>query len=194
MATYSRRFTRKRSSVFSPEFMCLLVLVAASVTTVWYAGHKLVVNLSIVETAANFLGMTQAPAATRQVGYSPAREQEAEVQAPAATAATGAPYCPAGETPAFANGIGALKQQLGGAMGTPVECEHAASVRGDTIQQTSTGLAAYNGTTNIVTFTNGWRHWALTADGLVTWDGTEADPPERAAPPGEAGAPSDEDQ
>jgi hypothetical protein len=191
MATFPRRLTRKRSA-FSAESLCLLVLLAASVATAWYAGHMLVMNLSGIETAAAFLGITQSTDLTRQVGYSSTREQDAVVQPAAAGAA---PYCQAGQTPTFANGIAALKQQVGDAMGTPVECEHVASVRGDTIQQTSTGLAAYNSSTNTVTFTDGWHHWALTADGFVSWDGTEASPPPPTADqPDDADAPPDQAQ
>ena len=52
-------------------------------------------------------------------------------------------------------------------MGAPLECEHPASGNGDTIQQTTTGLAAYTSATNTVSFTDGWRHWAITPSGFV---------------------------
>lgn len=192
MATFSRRLTHKRPT-FSAESMCLVVLLAASVMTAWYAGHKLVMNLSGIETVATFLGMTQSADLTRQVGYSSSREQGSDAQTAAGTST--APYCQAGEAPAFANGMAALKQQVGDAMGTPVECEHVASIRGDTIQQTTTGLAAYDRADNTVTFTDGWHHWASTADGFVSWEGTEANPPpQTAAQPEDADAPPGQDQ
>ena len=65
-------------------------------------------------------------------------------------------------------------------MGVPIECEHASSGGGNTVQQTSTGLAAYNSLTNTDTFTDGWHHWALTPNVLVTWEGPEAQPPRQA--------------
>jgi hypothetical protein len=87
------------------------------------------------------------------------------------------PHCPAGEQPAFLNGMAALHQQIGDAMGTPLECEHADGALNNTVQQTSAGLAAYDSKRNTETFTDGWHHWALTPDGLVAWDGTSAEPP-----------------
>ncbi len=85
--------------------------------------------------------------------------------------------CHPGQSPAFAVGMDNLKQQLGNAMGVPLECEHPTSAIGDTIQQTTTGLAAYSKLTNTVSFTDGWRHWAITARGPVTWEGTDPNPP-----------------
>jgi hypothetical protein len=36
---------------------------------------------------------------------------------------------------------------------------------------------AYSKLTNTVSFTDGWRHWAITANGAVTWEGTDPNPP-----------------
>jgi hypothetical protein len=58
-------------------------------------------------------------------------------------------------------------------MGEPVECEHANSDNGDTLQQTSTGLAIYRQSTNAPEFTDGWNHWTLNPQGLVAWSGTD---------------------
>jgi hypothetical protein len=107
------------------------------------------------------------------VGYNP----ESDAAQPAASEAPAAAYCSPGQAPAFALGLADLKRQLGEAMGTPVECEHVASASGDTVQRTTTGLAAYNRATNTVSFTDGWHHWALRPDGLVSWEGTEPNPP-----------------
>jgi hypothetical protein len=74
-------------------------------------------------------------------------------------------------------GFAALHAQLGGVMGTPVECEHPIHANGDTRQRTTTGYAYYRKSDNVPTFTNGWEHWALTADGLVHWSGYVVDPP-----------------
>jgi hypothetical protein len=79
--------------------------------------------------------------------------------------------------PAFYYGFADLRAQLGNVMGTPTECEHAIHVDGDTRQRTTTGYAYYRKSDNIPTFTNGWDHWALTADGLVHWSGYVVDPP-----------------
>jgi hypothetical protein len=55
----------------------------------------------------------------------------------------------------------------------PLECEHVDVESGASIQQTTTGLAAFQG--NRLTFTDGWQHWALEPDGLVAWQG-DAEP------------------
>jgi hypothetical protein len=79
--------------------------------------------------------------------------------------------------PAFYYGFADLHAQLGDAMGTPLECEHAIHVNGDTRQRTTTGYAYYRKTDNTPAFTNGWDHWALTTGGLVHWSGYVVDPP-----------------
>jgi hypothetical protein len=168
----TRRLPRKRAA-FSPESMYLLVVLAAGVATAYWAGHTLGMNLSGIETVASVLGINETVGTTRHVGYSQARM---DAQSPAT-----APYCAPGEQPSFSNGMAALHAQVGDAMGAPVECEHAAAVVGDTVQQTSTGLAAYSSITNTESFTDGWHHWALGPNGLVAWDGTSAEPPAPSA-------------
>jgi hypothetical protein len=160
---YSSRLTRKRTPM-SAEFMYLLVVLAAGMMTAYWAGHQIGINLSGIEGLAAVLGVEETASSPPDVGYMQAQ----------------APYCGASQQPAFLNGMAALKQQVGNAMGTPIECEHVASAAGDTVQQTSTGLAAYAKATNTVSFTDGYRHWALSAGGLVTWDG-DAGPPPAAA-------------
>ncbi|MBA2450531.1 MAG: neutral zinc metallopeptidase [Chloroflexi bacterium] len=103
--------------------------------------------------------------------------------------AQAAPFCQAGQAPAFLHGFGTLKARLGAAMGEPIECEHANAVNGDTLQQTTTGLAFYRESTNTPTFTDGHRHWALTAADLVYWEGLAIDPPITASPVRVAGPP-----
>ncbi len=88
-----------------------------------------------------------------------------------------APYCGAGQDAEFVLGFAFMKSQLGATMGDPIECEHANPANGDTLQQTTTGLAFYRKSTNTPTFTDGWNHWAWTADGLVTRTGARIDPP-----------------
>ena len=157
----------------SAELIYLLVVLAAGIATAWWAGHKIGMDLSSIQTAAQILGLTETGRLTHgNVGYVPsAVNQQQNTQAPTA------PYCQAGQAPAFANRLAALKQQVGNSMGTPMECEHAVSPGGDTVQQTSTGLAAYSKVTDTATFTDGWHHWAITPRGPVQWEGTQPDPP-----------------
>jgi S1-C subfamily serine protease len=96
--------------------------------------------------------------------------------------ARAAAYCGAGESPQFRFGFAHLKSLLGPTMGEPIECEHANPDNGDTLQQTSTGLSFYRKATNTPTFTDGWNHWAWTIDGLVTWTGSDIDPPGTVLP------------
>ncbi len=175
--SYLNRNTSHKSAP-SAELLYLVIVLAAGAMTFWYAGHKIGLDLSSLSTAASILGIGQSP-----LRYDPrAPVQSTSPQVIGNTAANQqaalAPYCAAGQAPAFANGIADLKVQLGDVMGSPVECEHAASTIGDTVQQTSTGLAVYTKVTNAVTFTDGWRHWTLSPDGdMVSWEGTQAEPP-----------------
>ena len=84
--------------------------------------------------------------------------------------------CTAGQSPQFSGGFAALQDQLGEAMGQPLECEHPDSVSGDTLQRTTTGLAFYRKSSNTPTFTDGTTHWALTPDGVQTWASDSIDP------------------
>lgn len=118
------------------------------------------------------------------------------IVAPASAAsAQAAPFCGPSESPRFVAGFAALKTQLGATMGDPVECEHPNSTNGDTLQNTSRGLAFWRKATNTPTFTDGHRHWALTPGGLVYWEGSSIDPPGGAvtvvpAPPAPSPAPA----
>lgn len=82
------------------------------------------------------------------------------------------------QTPQFVFGFATLKAQLGDAMGEPVSCEYAdPNGTGDTLQDTSTGLAFWRKSTNTPTFTNGTTHWGLAPTGLLSWTGASIDPP-----------------
>ncbi len=81
--------------------------------------------------------------------------------APHSVAAQGAPYCPPGQPAQFTFGIAALHERLGATMGVPLECEHANTANGDTLQHTTTGLAYYRASINTPIFTDGQTHWAL---------------------------------
>jgi hypothetical protein len=97
-------------------------------------------------------------------------------------AAAGADRCPLGQTPAFVAGFAALSAQLGPIMGTPSTCEYPDPAgTGDVQQNTTTGLAFWRSATNTPTFTDGYNHWALTANGPVHWQGASVEPPSSAA-------------
>ena len=91
------------------------------------------------------------------------------------TAVVGGP-CSAGRL-SFANGMADLKAALGTRMGEPTECERVVDAAGNTEQQTSTGLAYYRAQANVVVFTDGVEHWALTSNGVVHWTSDEVEPP-----------------
>ena len=65
----------------------------------------------------------------------------------------------------FAEEFVELKSMLGDTMGEPRDC-HIHAANGDTIQYTTTGLAFIRPSVGIPTFTDGWRHWELTSDGI----------------------------
>lgn len=88
-----------------------------------------------------------------------------------------APFCQAGQAPHFVFGFAALRDQLGDVMGDPIECEHANSTNGDTLQMTTTGFSFYRIGTNTPTFTDGFNHWGLIDSDLVAWTGDSIDPP-----------------
>jgi hypothetical protein len=100
-----------------------------------------------------------------------------------AASAQSAPFCNSGQSPAFVFGFKDLRDAVGDAMGNPTECEHAEATTGDSHQATTSGLSFYRKRTNTPTFTNGFDHWALTKDGLVTWTGSSIDPPAPDNPP-----------
>jgi len=91
-----------------------------------------------------------------------------------ASGSAAAPYCAEGQEPEYVLGFAFMKSQLGNTMGAPLECEHTNPENGDALQTTTTGLAFYRKATNTPTFTDGWLHWAWTADGLVTWTGVQS--------------------
>ena len=169
MSYVNRRFTKRSSG--SAELVYLLIVLAAGFTTAWWAGQKLGMDLSSVTKFASILGLTETGRVSHgAAGYQPIVETKSNQPA-------SAPYCNPGQSAAFAASLADLKQAVGSAIGAPLECEHPTSAIGDTIQQTSTGLVAYSKLTNTVSFTDGWRHWAITAKGPVMWEGTDPNPP-----------------
>jgi hypothetical protein len=91
-----------------------------------------------------------------------------------------APPPPPEPTPGFVLGFADLRTQLGDVMGNPVEAEHGNPDNCDTQQLTTTGLAFWRCSTNIMTFAafpDGLHHWALVDGQVVEWIGPSADPP-----------------
>ncbi len=84
-----------------------------------------------------------------------------------------APHCPPGKQVQFVLGFAELKRELGDIMGDPVECEHVNPENGDTVQQTTSGLAVFRKRDGQLAFTDGWQHWARTPDGIATWTGDQ---------------------
>lgn len=109
-------------------------------------------------------------------GTSPARFRPASL----AALSSAASFCAAGTAPVFVLGLAELERQVGEGMGEPMQCEHCDPTSGDTLQHTTAGLAYYRATSNTPVFTDGWRHFALTARGVVTWEGASPDPPDYA--------------
>ena len=101
---------------------------------------------------------------------------------PAPAHAEAAPFCNEGQIIEWLPALVPLIEQLGEAMGEPIECAHPAGDSDDTLQQTSTGLAVLRATTGAPTFTDGATHWALTTSGVVGWTGESLDPPRRELP------------
>ncbi|HEY0583349.1 MAG TPA: hypothetical protein VGE94_14285, partial [Chloroflexota bacterium] len=74
----------------------------------------------------------------------------------AVSSAQPAPHCGASSPPVYVFGFANLKTRLGSAMGDPVSCEYAdPNGTGDTLQDTTAGLAFWRKSTNTPTFTDG---------------------------------------
>jgi hypothetical protein len=94
-------------------------------------------------------------------------------------------------------GFAQLKADLGPIMGDPTEDEHGNSDNCDTQQLTTTGLAYWRCSSNLLTFAafpDGAMHWASAppTPGLIEWTGTE-DPPLDAWSVANASPPAEED-
>lgn len=97
---------------------------------------------------------------------------------PSSVTAQAAPFCPPGQAPRFLFGFATLKARLGATMGEPIECEHVNSANGDTLQNTTAGLAYYRAAINTPMFTNGTAHYALSGGSLLLWQNDSIDPPQ----------------
>jgi hypothetical protein len=123
---------------------------------------------SEVVTAAPAIGMSEAEPTPTAVLPTPTALAEL------------APYCLPGKTAEFVLGFANLKEQLGDAMGEPLECEHTNPENGDSLQATSTGLAVFHQQSGLLMFTDGWRTWAMLPEGMVSWT-ADQDPPAAVA-------------
>ncbi len=80
--------------------------------------------------------------------------------------------------PHYEAGFAALSRMLGDQMGDALTCEFPdPNGSGDVHQKTTLGLAFWRKSTNTPTFTNGFDHWGLTAQGALHWTGSSIDPP-----------------
>ncbi|MBI2756010.1 MAG: hypothetical protein HYX52_04785 [Chloroflexi bacterium] len=151
----------------------LAVVLIALLAALWLwprFGADLPADQLAVTSATRALGLGGGPAGRPGVTV-------AGVQAGQSAAAATANNCRPGEKPAFSDGFAALSKAVGGVMGDPVECARAEGPNGDVAQRTTRGLAYYRRATNMPSFTDGYRHWALTPNGLRQWEGTSVDPP-----------------
>jgi hypothetical protein len=101
-----------------------------------------------------------------------------------AGAAQGVADCQSDQALSFDARLVPLSQQLGGFMGSPTECPHVDESSGDTLQETTTGLAYVVAGSDTPVFTDGHDHVALTRQGLIGWDGGSVDAPLGLTAPG----------
>ncbi|MBV9543369.1 MAG: hypothetical protein JOY61_03220 [Chloroflexi bacterium] len=78
--------------------------------------------------------------------------------------------CPDAISPELAAELTDLQEAVGSAMGSPTGCPHL-DPQGNAVQITSTGVAIARGD-GMSVFASGDHHWALTRDGMETWDGS----------------------
>jgi hypothetical protein len=102
------------------------------------------------------------------------------------SSASGAAACPTEEPVQFAPALVRLQSLVGEPMGAPRSCSFQ-DADGDTLQQTTTGLALYRPSTDLALFSNGQQFWTLTGGELQQWTGNWH---EGFGPPPPAGAPA----
>jgi len=88
---------------------------------------------------------------------------------------------PAAHDPGFARGFEQLHQQIGDAMGTPVEDEHL-SEDGAMVQRTTSGLAVWRDG-DMPSFTDGWRTWRLSVPTTLAQAAAPANTPQQTTGP-----------
>lgn len=150
----------------------LVIVIGAAAFMAWYWAPVLPPGFAFVAPHER-VARAEAVPTTAAAFVAPAAVQ----RAPTATPPQVAPYCQPDQAPKFVLGFAQLKNRLGDTMGQPVECEHANPSNGDSVQLTTTGLAVYRKSDGALEFTDGWRHWQLDGDKLITWQGDT--PPRR---------------
>jgi hypothetical protein len=94
-----------------------------------------------------------------------------------------ADQCSTGDSPHFSGDFAQLKLVLADWQGAPTTCEFVdPSGSDDIIQRTTTGVAYRRHGTGVSAFTTGVDHWALSGNGVVYWNGADADVPDDAQP------------
>jgi hypothetical protein len=172
-----------------------LVVISIPLTMWWWSGAVWGdFSLSFLSSVAAYIGYTnepERPLVGSQPTDAPAEQSSVATQVSGAAQPTAAismppaaaPHCASEQVPRFILGFARLKQRLGQTMGEALECEHPNPANGDTLQQTTTGLAVFRRASGELQFTDGWRHWALTGNNLIIWDGQDQAPAEQTAMP-----------
>jgi hypothetical protein len=161
----------------------VLLVGAAAGFFYWYWSPGLPFELSsrTSDDVENLL--TTESGATQETGAALQPAPQATIVPASKAVPVLAPFCPPGQPARFVLGFAQLKDQLGEAMGEPLECEHVNLDNGDALQQTTTGLAVYSPGSGALQFTDGWQHWALIGDELVAWEGEQQPTPMPASGP-----------
>jgi hypothetical protein len=151
-------------------FWLLLLVAALGAFLYWYWSPAL--PFSLWPSSAAATGVVEVDAGEALGTESaPVPQTTPAAQPTAISRPVLASYCPPGQHARFVLGFEQLKARLGTTMGEPLECEHVDPENGDTLQQTTTGLAVYRKEAGVLEFTDGWRHWALRGEQLVAWEG-----------------------
>jgi hypothetical protein len=155
------------------ELLVLVIVLAGGYLATVLISHSIGFDLSGLSTVATYFGYNPPDRTTRAPTGFTSSSVTAVAIAPSVSSSPVAAntYCSGGETPHYANGFQLLKDQLGDAMGDPMECEHVIDTQGDTQQMTSTGLASYDKRANATIFSQGPDHWQINATGLTQWTG-----------------------
>jgi hypothetical protein len=163
-----------QDSRWSMVALVLLVGVAAGfLYWYWSPGLPFGLRSSTTSHAENLVIIESGATHDTAAALQPARVATIVPAATSTGAPVLAPFCPPGQPARFVLGFARLKDRLGASMGEPLECEHTNPDNGDTLQQTTSGLAIYSPRNGTLEFTDGWHHWALIGDDLVARAGDQ---------------------
>jgi len=151
--------------------LLLAVVVGIAALLYWYWAPALPVGPGSSPELADDGPPTSLPEA--KAAEANGAGDEASVTATGTAEPLLAPFCAPGRRPTFVLGFAQLKARLGETMGEPVECEHINPDNGDILQHTNAGIAIYRQDARALEFTDGWRHWMLIGDELITWEGDD---------------------